>query len=145
MMPCFCLAFLHSQTVPKQYYPEISVPATRALQPSFEGPPMAPANMETLVAESTQGTPSRLPSKTKGLLGLYDAHHQLKYLKDPAHFSETFLGEIDFSKPSHRSYDCTITFLPSGISLPESFPRSHSLQPEAMLLRHKHPACHSYN
>ena len=45
--------------------------------------------------------PLGLPSKTKGLLGLYDAHHQLKYLKDPAHFSETFLGEIDYSKPPH--------------------------------------------
>ena len=53
--------------------------------------------------------PLGLPSKTKGLLGLYDAHHQLKYLKDPAHFSETFLGEIDYIKPSHRSYDCTMS------------------------------------
>ena len=82
-------------------------PVTKALQPSFEGPPMAPANMETLVAESTQGTPSRFTLQNERFARPYDAHHQLKYLKDPAHFSETFLGEIVYSKPSHRSYDCT--------------------------------------
>ena len=36
-----------------------------------------------------------------------------------------------------------VTFLPSGISLPESFPRSHLLRPEAMIIQRKHPACHS--
>ena len=108
-MLCFCLAFPHSQTVPRQYDPEILVPVTKALQPSFEGPPMAPANMETLVAESTQGTPSRFTLQNERFARPYDAHHQLKYLKDPAPFSETFLGEIDYIKPSHRSYDCTMS------------------------------------
>ena len=36
-----------------------------------------------------------------------------------------------------------VKFLPSEISVPESFPGSHLLQPETVINLHKHPACHS--
>ena len=64
IVPCFCISVLqftlhersHNETIQKS-----SCLLTKALQPSFEGRPMAPAKMETLVAESTgcKATPSR--------------------------------------------------------------------------------------
>ena len=109
-MLCVCLAFPHSQTVPRQYDPEILCACDKSSAAFFRrsadgsckhGNPGGRKALKVL--------PLGLPSKTKGLLGLYDAHHQLKYLKDPAHFSEEFLGEIDYIKPSHHCYDCTMS------------------------------------
>ena len=114
-----------------------SAPVTKALQPSFEGPPMAPANMETLVAESTQGTPSRFTLQNERFARPIWCSPSAEISEGP----RTFFWSISGWDWLHWTLTPflwlhNVTFLPSGISLPESFPRSHSLQPEAMLLRH---------
>ena len=88
---------------------------TKALQPSFEGPPMAPANMEPRVAESTgcQATPSRLTRLNEGFARPYHllimGPSGLELFEDPAPCSEVLLDEIDYMKSSLLSYDCTMS------------------------------------
>ena len=98
----FCFAIHPSRTVPQRDDPEIFVPVTKALQPSFEAPPMAPANMETLVAESTgcKATPSRFTLNKRSATRIYpfNAYDRLKLFKDPAPCSEVFLDKIDYKK-----------------------------------------------
>ena len=78
------------------------MPVTKALQPSFEGPPMAPANMETLVAESTgcKATLSRFTLNKRSATRIYpfNAYDRLKLFKDPTPCSEVFLDKIDYKK-----------------------------------------------
>ena len=95
--------------------PEIFVPVTKALQPSFEGPPMAPANMEPRVAESTgcQATPSRLTRLNERFARPYHllivGPSRLELFEEPPPCSEVLLDEIDYMKSSHLSYDCTMS------------------------------------
>ena len=115
MMVCFCFAFLDLLAQPKKKDPEIFVPVTKALQPSFEGPPMAPANMEPRVAESTgcQATPSRFTLQNERFARPYHllimGPSGLELFEDPAPCSEVLLDEIDYMKSSHLSYDCTMS------------------------------------
>ena len=158
IVPCFCISVLPihpSRTVPQRDDPEIFVPVTKALQPSFEAPPMAPANMETLVAEST-GCKATLYLLTLGIPGLNESFARLGLtllsiswnifctlkliLK---HFGMRLTADMNSNT---LPYYCTVSHsCLLGFSLPESFPRSHPLQPHTIFVPQKHPACHTYN
>ena len=86
----FCFTFLPSRTVPQQDDPEIFLPATEALQPSFEAPPMAPANMVY---------------PWYPFVMLIIGWNIFKGCT----FSKVFLDATDYIKLSHLSYDCTMS------------------------------------
>ena len=65
--------------------------------------------LQTWKALAAKLLPLGLPSKMQGLLPLMNAYHWLKMFKDSAPYSEAFLNETDYIKPSRLSYDCTMS------------------------------------